>query len=319
MYITEILISIDGDIMSFSKDTKQELCRSPIGGEMHRHALVYGMVLFSKDFSESSLSLTTESRPAAQLYSEQISALTSAIVDVSVNLTHKGGEQTVYKLSVPDERDCFRIFDKFGHSAAATSLRINRSNIDDDSCTAYFLRGAFLVCGYVTDPEKDYHLEFVVSKMNLANDLCRLISEIDILGAEPKVIRRKGSYIVYIKGCDCIGDMLAYMGADNACLEILNQKVYRSLRNKVNRQINSETANSNKTAKAAAKQIQAIEHIQKIKGLDYLSDELRELAQLRLDNPEYNLRELGEALHPPISRSGVNHRLARIMEIASSI
>ncbi len=305
--------------MSFSKDVRQELCSAAVPGESFRHSLVYGMLLFSRTFSESSITLTTESHPTAQLYSEQLSVLTSAIVDMRVNLTHRGGENAVYSLSVPDERDCRRIFDYFGHSPSAASLRINRSNIEDEDCAACFLRGAFLVCGYVTDPEKDYHLEFVVPKMNLANDLCRLIGEIEVLETEPKVARRKGSYIVYLKDCDSIGDLLGYIGAGNACLEVLNQKVYRSLRNKVNRQINSETANSNKTAKAAAKQLLAIEHIRKTKGLSWLPEELRQLAQLRIENPEYNLRELGEASEPPISRSGVNHRLARIIELAKEI
>ena len=104
-----------------------------------------------------------------------------------------------------------------------------------------------------------------------------------------------------------------------ASLEIVQQRIYRSLRNKVNRKINSETANSNKTAAAAAKQIRAIERIEKKRGLSSLPDELRELARLRLDNPEYNLRELGEALSTPISRSGVNHRLQRLIEISEEL
>ncbi len=99
----------------------------------------------------------------------------------------------------------------------------------------------------------------------------------------------------------------------------MQKKIYKSVRNKVNRQINSETANSNKTALASAKQLAAIDKIKKTKGMSYLSDDLRELAQLRIDNPEFNLRELGEALSTPISRSGVNHRLMRIMEIAENL
>ncbi|MBR2177305.1 MAG: DNA-binding protein WhiA [Clostridia bacterium] len=305
--------------MSFSKETKNELCSSPAARSVYRHSLVYGMVLFSKIFSQSVLSFTTECKSAAMLYSEQISALTMTIVDMSVKLTHRGGENRIYNLSVPDSGDCAKIYDFFGHVPSAPSLRINRSNIDDDECLAYFLRGAFIVCGNVTDPEKDYHLEFVVPHMNLANDLSRIISEIEVIKADPKVVKRKGSYIVYIKGSDCIADMLAYIGAPMASLEVVQQQIYRSLRNRVNRQINSETANSNKTAAAAARQLQAIEIIQKERGLSYLSDDLRALAQLRIDNPEYNLRELGAALDPPISRSGVNHRLMRIMEIAKEL
>ena len=140
-----------------------------------------------------------------------------------------------------------------------------------------------------------------------------------MLNAHPGIAVRKGSYVVYIKGSDSIADVLAFIGAPMASLEIVQQRIYRSLRNKVNRKINSETANSNKTAAAAAKQIRAIERIEKKRGLSSLPDELRELARLRLDNPEYNLRELGEALSTPISRSGVNHRLQRLIEISEEL
>ena len=146
-----------------------------------------------------------------------------------------------------------------------------------------------------------------------------MLSETGIITTEPNVVRRKGSYVVYIKGSDNIADLLTYMGAPMSSLELVQRKIYKSVRNKVNRQINSETANSNKTAAAAAKQIIAIEKIKNTKGLEYLSDDLRELALLRLENPEYNLRELGEALSSPISRSGVNHRLMRIIEISQEL
>ncbi len=305
--------------MSFSKDTKKELCNAEVSSPEGKRALVYGMVLFSKIFTEKEISFTTECHDAALFYSQSVSSLTSAIVDTSVNLTRKGGEGKSYRLNIPDTGDCERIFDFFGHQTTSPSLRINRSNIDEEGTVSSFLRGAFLVCGNVTDPEKDYHLEFSVPHMNLAKDLSRVISETGIMPSEPKIVRRKGSYVVYIKGSDCIADMLTYMGAQMAALEIMQKKIYKSVRNKINRQINSETANSNKTALASAKQVAAIEKIRKNKGMSYLSDDLRELAQLRLDNPELNLRELGEALSTPISRSGVNHRLMRIMEIADTL
>ncbi len=305
--------------MSFSKETKRELCLSEISGDRERYAFAYGMALFSKNFSAGSVSLTTGCKAVAVLYSETLSALTSAIVDISCTLTKRREEKDIYTLSVPDSEDCERIFDYFNHVDNTPSLRINRANIESEECIPYFLRGVFLVCGNVTDPEKDYHMEFVVPHMNLANDLSRLMSEIDIMESEPNVVRRKGSYVVYIKGSDLIADMLAYIGAPMASLDIIQQQIYKSVRNKVNRQINSETANSNKTAAASAKQLRAIGIIKEKRGLGYLSDELRELAELREEYPEYNLRELGEALSTPISRSGVNHRLMKIMEIAEEL
>lgn len=305
--------------MSFSKDTKKEMCSIEAGSEEEKKALIYGMLLFSKVFSPDAVSFTTECHDAALYYSQLVSSLTSVIVETSVSLTRKGADGKSCSLTIPDSADCRRLFDYFGHDANSLSLRINRSNIDEEGALPFFLRGAFLVCGNVSDPGKDYHLEFAVPHMNLAKDLARVISETEVLSAEPKTVRRKGSYVVYIKESDSIADILTYMGAQMASLEIMQKKIYKSVRNKVNRQINSETANSNKTALASAKQLAAIDKIKKTKGMSYLSDDLRELAQLRIDNPEFNLRELGEALSTPISRSGVNHRLMRIMEIAENL
>ena len=145
--------------MSFSKETKTELCTAKIQNDEQKKALVYGMVLFSRVFTSSSLSLSTESQSVARTYSEQLSSQTGTIVELSVSLTRRGGENKVFSLSVPDKSDCAKIYDFFGHSKNQISLRINRANIENDECLALFLRGAFLTCGNVTDPQKDYHLE----------------------------------------------------------------------------------------------------------------------------------------------------------------
>ena len=270
--------------MSFSKETKAEICSAPVKSPEQKKAAAYGMALFSRTFSASAVSYTTESRPAAMLYSETISSMTGAIVELRVKMTRRGGENSIFTLSVPDKNDCQRIFEYFGHSTSRPNLRINRANIENDECISYFLRGVFLVCGNVTDPDKDYHLEFIVPHKNLAADLEKLISDIEEVETEPHTVYRKGNYVVYIDG------------------EEFN-----------------ETANIKKTADASAKQIKAIELIIEKRGLDFLSDELRELAELRLENPEYNLRELGASLSKPLSRSGVNHRLNKLITISEEL
>lgn len=305
--------------MSFSKETKEEMCGEELTQPEQKKALAYGMVLFSRVFGVNAITHTTESRPAAMLYAQTVPELTGSIVELSVKLTRKGGEGRSFTLSVPDKTDCRRVFEYFFHSADRPSLRINRANIDGEECLPYFLRGAFLVCGNVSNPEKDYHLEFVVPHKNLASDLTRIISEVEQISAEPHMVNRKGSYIVYLKGSEEIQDMLTLMGAPMSALNIIQNKMVKSVRNRVNRKINSETANLNKTAAASARQLRAIELIRDKRGLNSLPDELRELAQLRLDNPEFNLRELGEALSEPISRSGVNHRLQKLLSIAEEL
>ena len=305
--------------MSFSKETKSELCNANIFKKEEKIAQVYGMVLFSRIFSENNISLSTESHSVAVLYANELSALTNTIVDLNVKLTRRGGEKNIYTLSVPDTNDCKKIFDFFGHSKDQINLRINRANIDDDECIRYFLRGAFLACGNVTSPTKDYHLEFVVPYKKLASDLETIISEIREIDIHPKTIQRKGNYIVYIKECENIIDILAYIGGQMSAIEIIQNNIYKSVRNDINRKINSETANLKRTALASALQIKAIKKKKKKKGLGYLPETLREVAQIRLEYPEYNLREIGTALQVPISRSGVNHRMQRILQIADEL
>ena len=305
--------------MSFSKETKESLCAERELTHEQKVALIYGMTLFSKIFGPYAISMATESRPAAMTYSEGLASLTGAIVDLTVKLTRRGGENCLYYLSVPDRSDCKRVFDYFGHDRSQPSLRINRANIDGEGAVPCFLRGVFLVCGSVTDPEKDYHLEFSVPHKNLASDLERIIGEIEEINAEPRIVQRKGSYVVYIKGSDNIEDMLTYIGAPMSALNIMQSRMVKSVRNRVNRRINSETANLNKTADASAKQLIAIDLICEKRGLDSLPDDLREIAFIRMEHPEFNLRELGNALPVPISRSGANHRIQRLMAIAEEL
>ncbi len=305
--------------MSFSKETKQELCAVGELTEEQQIAMTYGMLLFGKNFSASAITFTTESRAAASMYAEQLTALTGVIVESRVKLTHRRGESSVFTLTVPDKNDCAAVFDRFGHQPSQPSLRINRANMDGEDGTAYFLRGVFLSCGSVTNPDKDYHMEFSVPFKNLATDLERVISEIEEIRPEPHTVQRQGSYVVYLKGSETIADILTYIGAPMAALSMMQSSIVKSVRNRVNRQTNSETANIRKTAEASAKQLIAIEQIQQKQGMASLPEDLQELAAVRLEHPEYNLRELGAALSVPISRSGVNHRIQRLMAIAEAL
>jgi len=178
------------------------------------------------------------------------------------------------------------------------------------------LRGAFLAAGSITDPQKDYHLEFVSGHQKLCRDLIALLKELSL---EPKYIARKGSGIVYFKESEQIEDLLTMMSATNCTLTLMGVKIIKSIRNNANRVTNCETANITKTVDAAGSQLEMIELIYRQQGLDSLPAELREIALARMDNPDMSLRELGASLSPPLSRSGVNHRLARLKEIADRL
>ena len=197
------------------------------------------------------------------------------------------------------------------------NLHIHEENLQKDCCISAFLRGVFLICGTVTDPQKEYHLEFSTPYLHLAEDLVAVLHCVKAAQLSPSIARRKNSYIVYIKESAAIEDFLTLTGAVNSAMNLMQIKMYKETYNNLNRVSNCETANLDKTYSAATKQIAAIALISDKVGLDELPADLREAAVLRLENPEMSLREMGERLS--ISRSGVNHRLRRILEFAEQL
>ncbi len=208
------------------------------------------------------------------------------------------------------------VLNAFGHSAGELSLRINRANLADECCFAAFIRGVFLSCGSISSPEKNYHLEFVVPFLKLSNDLFSFLQE---LGFPPKHVMRKGYHIIYYKDSASIEDLLTLMGATNATLRLIGVKVDKDMRNHVNRRVNFETANIDRSVQAGAVQVEAIRKIEKARGLDSLPQGLQEIARIRLENPEATLIELEELFEGRLSRSGINHRLKRLEQIASDL
>lgn len=302
--------------MSFSHEVKKELAKTDTAVHQREFAECYGLMLFSRPFSSDEIKLKTESISVAERFITMSNKLFAPVIEKQSTLKASRECINLHTISIilPDE--CRRIFTSFGHDDKDRSLRINRGNIENEICISDFLRGAFMSCGSVNDPTKNYHLEFCVGYKNLSNDLCLLLSEVRELDLTPKTILRGGSYVVYLKDSEQITDLLTYMGASNCAMDIMNAKAYKQMRNIANRRTNSELANINKTATAAAKQLTAIEKIEKTSGLASLPSQLYEIALLRKENPELSLRDLGELFNPPISRSGVNHRLMKIVELA---
>lgn len=300
--------------MSFSSDVKKELSECQSSDIEILKAELYGILLFGKTFREDKIVFTTENSYAAKRATYLLERLYTPIIERQNALRARSGDSRLYKISVVDSNDCRRIYEDFGHSSSQVTLRVNRANLPTDSTSAAFVRGAFFACGSVSDPMKSYHAEFCVPHKNLSVDLCKILTEVTECRFIPKTVRRSGSYIVYFKESDQICDLLTYIGAPIQSMEIMGTVAVKQVRNNVNRRINSEIANIDKVASASAKQLEAIEYIKKTIGLEALPDDLREIAYLRLDNPEMSLRALGENLSPPISRSGANHRMQRIME-----
>ncbi len=299
--------------MSFSSDVKQELTEIIPDKPCCRAAQAYGMLQFGHAFCGREISLQTEQEAVARLYSFLVIKVCGVEAPSESTLKRRG---TLHSRTIHSSQARKTVLERFGHSVTDISVRLNRANVDCEQCARALLRGAFLSCGAVTNPERDYHLEFSVPYYNLSRDLLALLGE---EGFPAKMVSRNGSYIVYIKESERIEDCLTYLGASRGALEMMSVKMVKSIRNETNRRLNCENANIDKTVAAAGQHVEAVRRIQEAGALDSLTPELRQLAILRMENPDMSLRELGAELDPPLSRSGVNHRLQRLLTIADEL
>ena len=298
--------------MSFAHQIKTEICHNRPFCQRNKKALAYGLLLFGKSFSEKLIALHTEHRIVARLYADSISDLAELSQSITVREVKREGRRSIYVVTVDSPVDRAALLRVFG---AQETPRIEPSMLSE-SAFAAFISGAFLACGSVSDPEKGYHAEFSTSEQEMAAGLERLLA--DSL-SPPKTTVRRNNYLLYYKESEQIEDLLTLIGAPRCAMDLMEVKIVKNLRNKVNRETNCETANISKTIDAAVSQMEDIRLIQSTCGLQALDDDLWELAVLRLENPDLSLRELGERLPYAISRSGVNHRLKRICAFAAGL
>lgn len=293
--------------MSFSSDVKKELCAIECDNDCCQRAQAYGMLFFGRAFGKNDISIMTDYDFVAERYCKAAEYLIYETPHVTIS---KSGKITV---EVTNKNDRMDILNELGYSGTETTLRLLTTNIENECCFGAFLRGVFLSCGIVTDPKKEYHLEFDVAFRTKCRDLAEMF---DNFSAVPKMSDRNGMNMLYFKDSNHIEDILTVMGAQVSVMELIGEKILKDVRNNVNRKVNCDNANIKKTFQAASKQITAIEKLIDSGKLEQLPSELRELAKLRLDNPEMTLTELGLALSEPLSRSGVNHRLRKLLAIA---
>ncbi|MGN0429715.1 MAG: DNA-binding protein WhiA [Acetatifactor sp.] len=210
------------------------------------------------------------------------------------------------------EDDFWALSTKIGDLNEAVSPLL----VKNSCCRRAFLRGAFLSVGSISDPNKGYHLEFVCTIPEQAEQIKKLMGEFDIIG---KIVRRKKYFVVYVKEGSAIVDLLNVFEAHKALMEFENLRILKEMRNSINRKVNCEAANINKTVNAAAKQIEDIIFLRDYYGLENLPEPLRQTAGVRLEYPDSSLKELGELMDPPVGKSGVNHRLRKLCELAEKI
>ncbi|MBR6407376.1 MAG: DNA-binding protein WhiA [Clostridia bacterium] len=296
--------------MSFSSEVKKELCSIETSNVFQMRAQCYGMILQGV-CGPGEISLTTEKKGTAMCLAQLMAELTGVFCDVS-NHNRKNQPSSQYYISVPDEDQRKTVLEYFG-------IQPGHDRLDEKIIAgeyASFVRGLFLTGGTVSNPEKDYHLEIIVQNPGLQ---AGIISLLDSVSLRPKIIMRASQCVLYYKDSGHIEDMLTFMGAVNASLQVMEVKVVKDVRNRMNRITNCETANIDKTVAASVNQSNAIRKIDSRIGIDSLPEDLREIARLRLENPEMSLSALARELSRPISRSGVNHRLKRICSIADEL
>ena len=309
--------------MSFSGDIKEELSTLTSGGRHCRLAetaailSLCGKIVITEN-NRYCVKIQTESLPVARKYFTLLRKAFNIRAEVSAR---KSREAHYYSVVVRKDREARRLLgdtcllDRDGNICECMSLLHNQL-LKQSCCRRAFIRGAFLAAGSVSDPEKSYHLEIVCASEEKAGQLCELMISYEI---DAKIVIRKKHYVVYVKEGSQIVDVLGLMGAHVSLMQLENVRIVKEMRNSVNRKVNCETANLNKTVSAAVRQQEDIRYIESRIGLQKLNNSLEVIARLRLAHPDASLKELGDMLSPPVGKSGVNHRLRKLSLIAEHL
>lgn len=313
--------------MSFSVDTKNELAHLEQEKKCCMLAEIAGFIRMCGSIrlaggGKFAIVVTTENPAVARHYKKII----KDYFDVESNLEIEQGTSLnkghIYLLNIGPEERSEQILRETGILMVKEGMNflsdgIYEGLIKTKCCRKAYLRGVFLGAGTISDPEKGYHIEFVCNTQVLSNAVKKLINSFK--GLHAKQVQRKKSYVVYVKESEQIVDILNILKAHGQLLKFEDTRILKEMRNKTNRINNCDSANLDKTLNASEKQVEAIKLIEKKKGLDFLNIKLKEVALLRLENPDATLQELADMLQTPLKKSGVNHRLKKIQEIASKL
>ena len=312
--------------MSFSSSVKDELSRQMPGARHCQIAETAAILSLCGRVKISAsdhfwIEIHTENVAVARKYFTLLKKTFNIRTDVSIRSGINPGRSRTYIVAVREHEEALKVLQAVklinsqGEIGENLSL-IRNVVLQNACCRRAFIRGAFLAAGSISAPEKFYHFEIVCPTEPKAEQLKNIIATFDI---EAKIVPRKKYYVVYIKEGSQIVDILNVMGAPVSLMELENIRIVKEMRGSVNRQVNCETANINKTVSAAVKQIEDIRFIQSVAGLSGLPESLQEMARIRLERPEATLKELGEALEPPVGKSGVNHRLRKLSLVAEEL
>lgn len=312
--------------MSFSSEAKDEMSRVINSGrhcqiaEIAAIISLCGNVHISKD-DKYMIKVHTENVAVARKFFILLKNTFLVNAEISIKRNTYLKKSITYTITIKNSEAAIKILqathliDENMEINEEMSL-VNNLIIHNTCCKRAFIRGAFLATGSISDPGKFYHFEIVCPTEEKAKQLQAIINTFDV---DAKIVSRKKHFIVYIKEGAQIVDLLNVMEAHVSLMKLENIRIMKEMRNSINRQVNCETANINKTVSAAVKQLEDIKIIQDTIGLDNINKNLAEIAMVRLNNPDATLKELGELLDTPVGKSGVNHRLRKISELADSL
>ncbi len=289
--------------MSFSSEIKEEL--SKINNLKDKQAVYYELIgyLVTKNTKlERKIKFSTENEYNINRFSKLLNNM-----NIEYKIEMQGNLYVITFSKTENIKNCNFNSDYISFN--------NIEEIEEKDIKA-LLRGAFLGAGFISEPNNTYHLEINFSKVENLLLVKDLLEKYEI---EPKILNRNGSISLYIKEGEDISKFLVYIGASNAMLKFEEIRVIKEARNNVNRMVNCEVANLNKTVNAATKQIEAIRKIKNSRKFTNLPEELKEIAELRIKNPDASLIELGNLLKNPIGKSGVNYRLNKLINIAKEL
>lgn len=312
--------------LSFSSQVKNELARQIENSRHCRIAEIAALInmcgeILIHEEQKISIKFQTENAAVARKYFTLLKKTFNINTEVLIRKNTQLKKNQTYFLFVTNTEQSLKLLKATGLITEQEGRLVRRRGIypliiQSTCCKRAYIRGSFLGAGSLSDPEKAYHLEFVNQDYVHSQELKKLIN---LFQMDSKIVERKKHYIVYLKEGSQIVDLLNIMGAHLALMDLENVRIIKEMRNNVNRIVNCETANLNKTVSAAVKHLEDIEYIEQHMGLGSLPQSLEEVARLRVQYAEASLKELGAMLNPPVGKSGVNHRLRKISIIADRL
>ncbi|MFZ5597155.1 MAG: DNA-binding protein WhiA [Bacillota bacterium] len=308
--------------MSFSAQTKNELARVTAEKSCCKKAELSALFRMDGSIQISGgrvyINIKNENAAVARKIFSLVREVFGVHGEVLVKRKSKLRKNNIYQVRISPDQNTGDILVSLGLMSESGQIleNIDKAFISRECCRKSYLRGAFLGGGSVNSPDGTYHFEIITNNEKHAREIRRLMKRFNL---DAKINTRKNWYVIYLKESEQIVSCLNIMGAHEALLDFENKRIYKGVRNQVNRLVNCETANLNKTVNAAVQQMESIRLVREKIGLDKLPPHLRQVAEARLNNPDASLRELGEMLDPRLGKSGVNHRLKKIEELAQKL